>query len=55
MPILLGSLWAIIFAVPAAILMVIRTSFEDRMLQAELVGYKEYTQEVKHRLIPGVW
>jgi protein-S-isoprenylcysteine O-methyltransferase Ste14 len=54
-PILLGSLWALVFAIPVGILMVIRTSLEDRMLQEELPGYKEYTQEVKYRLIPGVW
>jgi protein-S-isoprenylcysteine O-methyltransferase Ste14 len=35
--------------------MVIRTALEDRMLQEELAGYKEYTQEVKYRLLPGVW
>jgi protein-S-isoprenylcysteine O-methyltransferase Ste14 len=54
-PILLGSLWALLFALPALVVMIIRTSLEDRMLQAELEGYKEYAQEVKYRLIPGVW
>jgi protein-S-isoprenylcysteine O-methyltransferase Ste14 len=54
-PILLGSLWALLFAIPVGVLMVIRTVLEDRMLQEELAGYKEYTQEVKYRLFPGVW
>jgi protein-S-isoprenylcysteine O-methyltransferase Ste14 len=54
-PILLGSLWALLFAIPAGMLMVIRTSLEDRMLQAELPDYTEYSQEVRYRLIPGVW
>jgi protein-S-isoprenylcysteine O-methyltransferase Ste14 len=54
-PILLGSLWALLFAIPVGMLMVIRTVLEDRMLQEELAGYKEYTQEVKYRLFPGVW
>ena len=54
-PILLGSLWALLFAIPAGMLMIIRTAIEDRMLQGELPGYKEYAQEVRHRLIPGVW
>ena len=35
--------------------MTIRTSLEDRTLQAELEGYKEYAQRVRYRLIPGVW
>jgi protein-S-isoprenylcysteine O-methyltransferase Ste14 len=54
-PILLGSLWALLFAIPAGVLMIIRTSLEDRMLQEDLTGYKEYAQKVRHRLIPGVW
>ncbi len=54
-PILLGSLWALVFAIPAGVLMIIRTSLEDRLLQEELPGYTEYTHEVKYRLIPGVW
>jgi protein-S-isoprenylcysteine O-methyltransferase Ste14 len=54
-PILLGSLWALLLAVPAVILMVLRTTLEDRMLQEELEGYKEYAQDVKYRLFPGVW
>ena len=54
-PILLGSIWALLFAIPAGVLMVIRTAIEDRMLQEELAGYKEYAREVKYRLLPGVW
>ncbi len=54
-PIMLGSLWALLFALPALVAMVIRTSLEDRMLQNELEGYKEYVQEVRYKLIPGVW
>jgi protein-S-isoprenylcysteine O-methyltransferase Ste14 len=55
MPILLGSLWALIPAIMAGAMMVIRTALEDRMLQKELPGYKEYAEEVKYRVIPGVW
>ena len=54
-PILLGSLWALLFAIPAGVLIIIRTAKEDRMLQDELAGYQQYTQEVKYRLLPGVW
>jgi protein-S-isoprenylcysteine O-methyltransferase Ste14 len=55
LPLLFGSLWALIFALPVGISMVIRTVLEDRMLQEQLVGYKEYTQEVRYRLLPGIW
>jgi protein-S-isoprenylcysteine O-methyltransferase Ste14 len=37
------------------IAMIIRTVLEDRTLQAELPGYREYTQEVRYRLVPGIW
>jgi protein-S-isoprenylcysteine O-methyltransferase Ste14 len=55
MPFLLGSLWALLPALAAAIPMVIRTRLEDRMLHAELPGYQDYAQEVRYRLIPGIW
>jgi protein-S-isoprenylcysteine O-methyltransferase Ste14 len=55
MPFLLGSSWALLPALVAAVAMVIRTALEDRMLQAELHGYQEYTGEVRYRLIPGIW
>lgn len=54
-PILLGSLWALIPGLTATVLMIIRTSFEDRMLQAELTGYQDYVQKVRYRLVPGIW
>ena len=54
-PLLLGSLWALIPGVLAAGLMIARTSFEDRMLQEELSGYAEFRREVRFRLLPGVW
>jgi protein-S-isoprenylcysteine O-methyltransferase Ste14 len=54
-PVLLGSWWALIPAVLATTLMIIRTSFEDRMLQAQLPGYQGYIRDVRYRLLPGIW
>lgn len=54
-PILLGSLWALTPGLTAMVLMIIRTSLEDRMLQAELTGYQDYVQKVRYRLVPGIW
>jgi protein-S-isoprenylcysteine O-methyltransferase Ste14 len=51
----LSSLWAIIPAVLALIIAVVRTALEDRTLQDELPGYKEYAQRVQYRLIPGIY
>jgi protein-S-isoprenylcysteine O-methyltransferase Ste14 len=54
-PILLGSFWAVIPGILAAALMVLRTLLEDRMLQSELTGYREFVDEVRYRLVPGIW
>ncbi|OQY22304.1 MAG: hypothetical protein B6I35_06360 [Anaerolineaceae bacterium 4572_32.2] len=51
----LGSWWAMLPAVGIVLIYVLRTALEDRTLQAELDGYKEYTQQVRYRLLPGVW
>ena len=54
-PIALGSLWALIASVLIMVLLVIRTSLEDKMLRQELDGYGEYAQQVRYRLVPRVW
>ena len=54
-PILLGSLWALIPCGLVAVVTVIRTALEDKTLLEELDGYKEYAQRVRYRLLPGVW
>lgn len=51
----LGSLWALIPAGVGSLVLVIRTQWEDQTLQQELDGYREYTQRVRSRLIPGIW
>jgi protein-S-isoprenylcysteine O-methyltransferase Ste14 len=55
MPLALGSLWALIPAVLFGLLLIVRTILEDRTLQNELPGYKEYAQRVRCKLVPGVW
>jgi protein-S-isoprenylcysteine O-methyltransferase Ste14 len=54
-PLALGSLWALIPAGLAVLLLVIRTALEDKTLQAELTGYKDYAGQVRFRLLPGLW
>jgi protein-S-isoprenylcysteine O-methyltransferase Ste14 len=54
-PIVLGTLWAFIPAGVVIVLTIVRTALEDRTLQAELMGYKEYAQRTRYRLLPGVW
>lgn len=52
---LLESWYAVIPGLLAALMMFIRTIYEDRMLHAELPGYAEYAQQVRYRLFPGIW
>jgi protein-S-isoprenylcysteine O-methyltransferase Ste14 len=54
-PLLLDSQWAFPPAVFITILLVIRTALEDRFLQDELEGYRDYVRRVRYRLLPGVW
>jgi len=54
-PLLLGSLWALIPGMISAGLYILRTKLEDNTLAAELPGYREYLGQVRYRLIPGVW
>lgn len=54
-PLLLGSLWALVPGVLAILLLVVRTALEDRTLQQGLPGYAEYARQTRYRLVPGVW
>lgn len=51
----LGSVWTLIPASVALIIVVIRTVLEDRTLQDELPGYLDYVRRVRYRLIPGIY
>jgi protein-S-isoprenylcysteine O-methyltransferase Ste14 len=52
---LLGSYWAFVPGLLASLIIILRTSLEDRTLQAELPGYADYARQVRYRLLPGVW
>jgi len=54
-PLILETTWAIIPVIILMTIFVIRTYLEDKTLQAELSGYKEYASITKYRLIPYVW
>lgn len=55
LPLLLDSLLAFPPVVLLCAGIILRTTLEDKTLQAELPGYKEYAQKVRFRLIPGIW
>lgn len=54
-PLVLGSWWALCAFVLYVPLLMVRILDEERMLRAELVGYAEYCQKVKWRILPFVW
>lgn len=54
-PLMLSSLWALIPAGLTVCVTIVRTALEDKMLQDELDGYKEYAKRVRYRLLLGVW
>ncbi len=54
-PVLLDAVWAFIPAILLSIVLVIRTHLEDETLQDRLVGYREYAEQVRFRLFPGIW
>lgn len=55
MPLILGSLIALVIFLTYPILIVIRINNEEKILTEQLEGYTEYKQKVKYRLIPFIW
>ena len=54
-PLLLGSWWSLLAALLSLAALAVRTRLEDRTLQEELTGYRDYASRVRYRLIPGIW
>jgi protein-S-isoprenylcysteine O-methyltransferase Ste14 len=54
-PLALGSYWALVIVIPGLLVLAVRILDEEKMLEHELKGYREYTQKVHYRLVPYVW
>ena len=54
-PFIFGSFWSTIPICAMIILLIIRTSLEDRTLKNELKGYLEYSEKTRYKIIPYVW
>jgi protein-S-isoprenylcysteine O-methyltransferase Ste14 len=54
-PLVLGSYWTFLPVGAAALLLVIRITYEERMLREQLPGYEQYGRLTRYRLIPRVW
>lgn len=54
-PLALGSWVALIPMLGMIPFIVLRIQDEEKTLMEDLEGYREYSQEVRDRLIPGIW
>ena len=50
-----STLYVCLIAVIVGAIIILRTYLEDKMLKERLDGYMEYAQNVRYRLIPGIW
>ena len=55
MPLVLGSLYSFIIFLAYPFIIAKRIKNEEKLLENELEGYKEYKTKVKYRLIPFIW
>jgi protein-S-isoprenylcysteine O-methyltransferase Ste14 len=54
-PLLLGSVWGALAGLALTLLLAGRITGEEKMLVRDLEGYREYTRNVRYRLVPGLW
>lgn len=55
MPIVLGSIYSFLIFLAYLFIIAKRIQHEEKFLEEQLAGYREYTQKVKYRLIPFIW
>ena len=55
MPLVLDSIFSFIVMLVYPIIIIFRIRNEEKVLENELIGYKEYKENVKYKLIPYLW
>ncbi|MBQ1195257.1 MAG: isoprenylcysteine carboxylmethyltransferase family protein [Clostridia bacterium] len=55
MPIVLGSVWSFLIFLVYPFIIAARLKDEEKFLEEELEGYREYKKKVRYRLIPFIW
>ena len=55
MPVILGSPISFVIFLTYPLIITKRLISEEAFLEKELIGYREYKQKVKYRLIPFIW
>ncbi|ORA10743.1 methyltransferase family protein [Mycobacterium arosiense] len=54
-PLALGSYWGLLFVIFGTAALTLRILDEEKLLNRELPGYREYGQRVRYRLVPYLW
>jgi protein-S-isoprenylcysteine O-methyltransferase Ste14 len=54
-PLALGSYWALLPALLIIPILVARILNEEKVLERDLKGYREYAQVTRYRLLPRIW
>ncbi len=55
MPLVLGSVYSFLIFLAYPFIIAKRIKHEEKFLEEELEGYREYKKKVKYRLIPFIW
>ena len=55
MPLVLDSIFSFIVMLVYPIIIIFRIRNEEKVLENELIGYKEYKEKVKYKLVPYLW
>jgi protein-S-isoprenylcysteine O-methyltransferase Ste14 len=54
-PLALGSWWGLLILIPGVCVLAARILDEEKMLEQELDGYRDYARTVRYRLFPYLW
>ena len=55
MPLVLDSIFSFVVMLVYPIIIIFRIRNEEKVLENELIGYKEYKEKVKYKLVPYLW
>ncbi|MBR4446867.1 isoprenylcysteine carboxylmethyltransferase family protein [Methanobrevibacter sp.] len=55
MPLILDSIFSFIIMLIYPIIIIFRIKNEEKVLEQELEGYKEYKEKVKYKIMPFIW
>ncbi len=55
LPLVLGSWWSFCVFLLHPVFMVVRIQNEEKVLEKQLEGYKDYKKKVKYKLVPYIW